>query len=121
MPHLLINIAKWNELPKSYQAHRARRRPGSQRLDDGEVRRAQSAGRQTPGRGGAELRPFPQPVMEACYKAANELYAEISQTNPMFKKLYDSLIAFRNDAVSVAAGRGTIPRQFHDPRMRTRA
>ena len=47
---------------------------------------------------GAELRPFPQPVMEACYKAANEIYAELSQTNPTFKKLLDSLTAYRSDS-----------------------
>ncbi len=47
---------------------------------------------------GAQLRPFPQPVMEACYKAANEIYAEIAQSNPTFKKLLDSLTPFRSDS-----------------------
>ena len=28
---------------------------------------------------GAELRPFPRPVMEACYQAANEIYAEMAE------------------------------------------
>jgi TRAP-type mannitol/chloroaromatic compound transport system substrate-binding protein len=43
------------------------------------------------------LRPFPQPVLEACFKAANELYAETSATNADFKKIYDSVAAFRSD------------------------
>src|ERR1043166_665121 len=30
-----------------------------------------------------QLRPFPQPVMDACFKAANEVYDEVSATNPM--------------------------------------
>ncbi len=47
---------------------------------------------------GAELRAFPQPVMEACFKAANELYAELSKTNPHFKKLLDSLTPFRRES-----------------------
>jgi TRAP-type mannitol/chloroaromatic compound transport system substrate-binding protein len=47
---------------------------------------------------GAVLQPFSPEVMDACYKAANELYAEINQTNPMFKKLYDSYTAFQSDA-----------------------
>ena len=47
---------------------------------------------------GAELRPFPQPVMEACYNAANEIYAEISRSNPPFKKMLDSLTAYRSDS-----------------------
>jgi TRAP-type mannitol/chloroaromatic compound transport system substrate-binding protein len=46
---------------------------------------------------GAQLRPFPQPVMEACLKAANEVYDEISKTNADFKKVWDNLVAFRND------------------------
>ena len=49
--------------------------------------------------GGAQLRAFPQDIMEACYKAANEIYAEISRkTNAHFKKIYDSLVPFRNDS-----------------------
>jgi TRAP-type mannitol/chloroaromatic compound transport system substrate-binding protein len=47
--------------------------------------------------GGAQLRPFPQDVMEACFKASNELYAEISARNPAFKKAIDAMTAFRND------------------------
>ncbi len=47
---------------------------------------------------GAELRPFPQPVMEACYGAANEIYADIAKTNVPFKKMLDSLSAYRNDS-----------------------
>ena len=36
--------------------------------------------------------------MEACYKAANEVYAEISAAkNADFKKIYDNMIAFRSD------------------------
>ena len=47
---------------------------------------------------GAQLRAFPQPVMEACYKAANETYDGLSKSNPHFKKLYDSLVPFRADS-----------------------
>ena len=47
--------------------------------------------------GGALLRPFPQEVMEASYKSANEIYAEIAATNAHFKKMLDSLTAFRSD------------------------
>jgi len=47
---------------------------------------------------GAQLRVFPQPVLEACHKAANEIYADLSNTNPHFKNLYESLVPYRNDA-----------------------
>ena len=47
---------------------------------------------------GAVLKPFSPEVMDACWKAANELYAEVGAKNPAFKKIYDSQVAFRNDA-----------------------
>jgi TRAP-type mannitol/chloroaromatic compound transport system substrate-binding protein len=47
---------------------------------------------------GAQLRQFSPEVMEASYKAALETYAEISQTNPLFKKLNESISAFRGES-----------------------
>ncbi len=47
--------------------------------------------------GGAQLRPFSQELLEASYKAANELYTELSAKNPDWKKLYDSYRAFRDE------------------------
>src|SRR5206468_11919293 len=47
--------------------------------------------------GGEQLRLFSQPIMEACLKAANEVYADTSSKNADFKKVYDNMIAFRND------------------------
>ena len=35
--------------------------------------------------------------MDASYKAATELYNEISATNADFKKVYDAVVAARND------------------------
>jgi len=40
---------------------------------------------------GGILRPYPEPIMEACYSAAIAVYNRHSQTNPLFKKLYDSV------------------------------
>jgi TRAP-type mannitol/chloroaromatic compound transport system substrate-binding protein len=47
--------------------------------------------------GGAQLRPFPQTVMDASLKASLELYAETSKSNADFKKVYEAMLAFRND------------------------
>ena len=47
--------------------------------------------------GGAELRPFSQPILEACLKAANEVYTDTSAKNADFKKIYESMAAFRDD------------------------
>jgi pyoverdine/dityrosine biosynthesis protein Dit1 len=46
---------------------------------------------------GAQLRPFPKEVMDACYKAAQELFAETSAKNPEFKKIYDDYKKFMAD------------------------
>ena len=46
---------------------------------------------------GAKLRPYPQDVMEAAFKAANETYAEVMATNAPFKKIYELMTAFRAD------------------------
>jgi TRAP-type mannitol/chloroaromatic compound transport system substrate-binding protein len=43
------------------------------------------------------LKPFPQPVMEACFKAAQETFTEESAKNPKFKKVYDDWVKFRNN------------------------
>jgi TRAP-type mannitol/chloroaromatic compound transport system substrate-binding protein len=95
--HNIMNMAKWNELPKSYQSaiitacndtwvwttskYDAVNPPAMKRLVAA----------------GAVLHAFPQSVLEACYKAANEIYADLSATNPHFKKMYESLVPFRND------------------------
>lgn len=49
--------------------------------------------------GGAQLRSFPRPVMEASYKASQEVYAELNAKNPEFKKVYDSYFGFQPDQV----------------------
>jgi TRAP-type mannitol/chloroaromatic compound transport system substrate-binding protein len=35
--------------------------------------------------------------MDACFNAANELYAETAASNADFKKVYESLTPFRSD------------------------
>ncbi|MBU3719579.1 MAG: twin-arginine translocation signal domain-containing protein [Burkholderiaceae bacterium] len=47
--------------------------------------------------GGAVLRRFPKSVMDASFKANNELMAENSAKSPEFKKLFDHMRAFHRD------------------------
>jgi len=49
---------------------------------------------------GTQLRQFPKPVMDACYKASEEWFAENNAKNPKFKKIFDSWVRFRSDAVT---------------------
>ena len=44
-----------------------------------------------------QLRPFSPAVMDACLKAALEVYAEVSAKNADFKKVWEAMLAFRND------------------------
>jgi TRAP-type mannitol/chloroaromatic compound transport system substrate-binding protein len=96
--HNIVNLAKWNELPKNYQAAFL----AASHETWGWVLGKYDAGNPPAMRrliaNGALLRAFPQEVMEACYKAANDIYADLSKTNPLFKKLHDSVATFRNDS-----------------------
>ena len=46
---------------------------------------------------GAKLHRFPKDVMEAAFKEANAVYAELSAKNPRWKKIYDDYVKFRAD------------------------
>lgn len=47
--------------------------------------------------GGAKLLPFPKVVMDAAYKESMALYAELSASNPNWKKIYTDYSAFRKE------------------------
>ena len=47
--------------------------------------------------GGTKLHAFPKDVMDASFKAAMALFAELSATNPAWKKIYDDYSNFRRD------------------------
>jgi TRAP-type mannitol/chloroaromatic compound transport system substrate-binding protein len=92
----LVNKKQWDSLPPSYQAaweaacfeahtdmcakYDALNPPALQRL-------VQS---------GAVLRKFNTSVLDACFKAAQETYAEESAKNPQFKKVFEDYRVFRN-------------------------
>jgi TRAP-type mannitol/chloroaromatic compound transport system substrate-binding protein len=95
--HLMVNTAAWDKLPKNYRAI-LQAAAGYANVEEmgrydarnpGALKRLIAAGTQ--------LRPFTQPVLEACLKAANEVFAETSAANANFKKVLDNMIAFRND------------------------
>ena len=46
---------------------------------------------------GTKILPFPKDVMEACYKATMEYYAETSAKYPDFKKIYDDYKKFMDE------------------------
>ncbi|HKS65216.1 MAG TPA: ABC transporter substrate-binding protein, partial [Xanthobacteraceae bacterium] len=95
--HNIINIAKWNELPKSYQSMLQVASGDAWAWVVGKYDFANPPALKKLISQGAHLRPFPQPVLEACFNMAQEVHAEHAKNNAMFKKLHDSLLAYRND------------------------
>ncbi|MGH8514811.1 MAG: TRAP transporter substrate-binding protein, partial [Gammaproteobacteria bacterium] len=95
--HFFINLAKWNELPKNYQAIVAAAAGSANVEETARYDARNPAALKRLIAAGTQLRPFPQPVMEACLKASNEVNAETSAANADYKKVLDSMQAFRND------------------------
>src|SRR6202049_2443406 len=95
--HLLIKLAKWNELPNNYKAivEAAAGYANVQEQARYDARNPQALKRLVAN--GVQLRPFSQPIMEACLKASNEVNAEESAKNPNYKKVLESIDTFRND------------------------
>ena len=93
----VINLQKFNELPKTYQSI-IRSAAANANLDTMAKYDARNpaALKRLVG-GGTKLVAFSAEIMDACYKAANELFTDIAATNPTFKKFHDAHDAFRND------------------------
>ena len=92
----MVNKKQWDSLPPAYQAaweaacfeahtdmcakYDALNPPALQRLLQN----------------GAVLRKFNTSILDACFKASQETYAEESAKNPQFKKIFEDYRAFRN-------------------------
>lgn len=97
MLHLWFNAEAWKGLPKAYrailQAASAQVYADVQAKYD--ARNPRALRRLVAG--GAQLRPFPQDVMEAALKAANDVYGDIGAKNADFKRIYEAMKVFRNE------------------------
>jgi TRAP-type mannitol/chloroaromatic compound transport system substrate-binding protein len=96
----MINLDKWNALPKYYQSvleqagHFANNWMMAKydSVNPMALRKLLAAG--------TKLHAFSPPIMEASFKAAKELHAEVSATNANFKKVYESLTNYSNNGYS---------------------
>jgi TRAP-type mannitol/chloroaromatic compound transport system substrate-binding protein len=95
--HMLVNLAKWNELPKRYQTILAGAAAQANCVELGRYDARNPGALRKLIAGGAELRAFSPAVLDACLKASNEVNAETAAGNPDFKKVLESMQAFRND------------------------
>ena len=95
--HLFINLERWNSLPKSYQtivqsAAQSANQVMTARYDIHNP----AALRKLVG-SGAILRPFSEEVLDACFKASNEVNDEFAAKNADFKRVYEAMKAVRRE------------------------
>jgi TRAP-type mannitol/chloroaromatic compound transport system substrate-binding protein len=99
MIHNFINLDKWNSLSPAY---RSLIRTASSLANEWMVAKYDAVNppalKKMLAEGVVQFRQFPASVMDASLKAALEIYGEVSARNPDFKKVWEHVLAFRNDA-----------------------
>jgi TRAP-type mannitol/chloroaromatic compound transport system substrate-binding protein len=93
----MVNLDKWNSLPKHYQAVLTQACLTANCWMMAKYDQLNPPALKKLMAGGTKLHAFSPEIMQASFKAAMELYAEISTTNANFKNVYASLTNFAND------------------------
>jgi TRAP-type mannitol/chloroaromatic compound transport system substrate-binding protein len=93
----MVNKEKWEALPKNYQAlfRVAAQASDADMLQKYDYVNAAAIRRLVAQ--GAQLRPFSQEILSACFDASNKIYDEMMASNAGFKKVWDSIVGFRKD------------------------
>ncbi len=97
MLSVMVNLKMWDALPEYYKSVL---RAACAQADTRMVARYDANNPAALKRlvaGGTQLKPFPVEVLEACYKAAIELYEETAASNAKFKKVYEAWKSFRDE------------------------
>jgi TRAP-type mannitol/chloroaromatic compound transport system substrate-binding protein len=86
---LYVNLAQWNALPNAYKAivRAAAAETNTWMQAKYDAQNPEALKRLIAN--GTQLRFFSREILEACYKAAQQLYTEEAARNPKFKKIYD--------------------------------
>ena len=108
MLHVHINKAKWESLPKEYQAMLQAACAEAYIWMVAKYDALNPAALKRLLAGGTILSPFPNDVMAASYKASEENYREVASKNAKFRKVYEPWLKFRDEQVqwfSIAEGR----------------
>ena len=95
--HSFVNLEKWNGLPKSYQSVLSDACAFANITMTAKYDMKNPLAVKQLVSEGTVLRPFSQETLEAAYNAAQNVYAEISASNPVFKKIYDDQVAFKRE------------------------
>ncbi|MGH9811004.1 MAG: TRAP transporter substrate-binding protein, partial [Terriglobia bacterium] len=83
-----VNLDKWNSLPKNYQAVLAQAGQYANCWMMAKYDQLNPPALKKLLAGGTKLHGFSPEIMQASFKAAMEIYAELSRTNANFKKVY---------------------------------
>jgi TRAP-type mannitol/chloroaromatic compound transport system substrate-binding protein len=96
----LVNERSWNALPAEYRAifTAAAHEANADMMAKYDARNAAALRRLIAG--GTQVRPYQRPLMEAFWRAAQQMYTEIGRENANFKRIYDNYFAFQREAVS---------------------
>jgi TRAP-type mannitol/chloroaromatic compound transport system substrate-binding protein len=100
MLHLVVNLERWNALPKPYQAIVARACDAASAWMLAKYDATNAPALKRLVAAGAVLKPFPPTVMDAFYRAATEHHAELAAKDAHFKRALDSVNAFRKEQLS---------------------
>ena len=92
----LVNAKAWDALPASFQAAFEAAANEQNLLTQAKYDAVNPGALRRLVGGGTELRAFPQPVLEACYKASIETFNDFAAKNGDFKKVYEHWKAFMN-------------------------
>ncbi|PZA12658.1 ABC transporter substrate-binding protein [Rhodopseudomonas palustris] len=95
--HAFTNLEKYNALPKTYQAILANAAVNTNTWMNARYDMLNPTALKRLVASGTQLRPFSNEILDACLKATNELWAELSAKNPDFKKAIDAMQAYRSD------------------------
>ncbi|HZW12357.1 MAG TPA: TRAP transporter substrate-binding protein [Noviherbaspirillum sp.] len=92
-----LGIKEWEKLPKEYQYAIETAAYEAHVTMQAEYDAKNPAALARLLKNGAKLRTFSKEIMEACYKATNEVNDEEASKNAKFKKIYDQWRRFRQD------------------------
>ena len=97
---MYVNKQEWEKLPANYQAifENACLHSHAEMQARFDARNPQALKRLISS--GTVVRRFSDEIMNAAYKAAHEIYAEISAQNPRFRKIYEPWLKFRNEQIA---------------------
>jgi TRAP-type mannitol/chloroaromatic compound transport system substrate-binding protein len=94
---LYVNLQQWQSLPKNYQTVVEAASGEAYNWVLAKYDAENPAALRRLVAGGAELRPFSKEILEACYNATYQFYAETSAKNEKFKKIYEAFKKFRQE------------------------